>query len=65
MSAPIMTLSPGLDIGVEFQQFFRKNKHIRLPGKLSEVHSNILLFFNPGDKVLKCVKSRGQICPVL
>ena len=34
-----------------------------MPGKLSEIYYKVPLFSNPGDKVLKCVKTRGQICP--
>ena len=54
-----------LHIGAEFQEFSRNYKYVRVPGKLSETHSKVPMFSNPGDKVLKCVKSRGQICPVI
>ena len=54
-----------LHIGAEFQEFSRNDKYVRVPGKLSEIHSKVPMFSNPGDKVLKCVKTRGQICPVI
>ena len=54
-----------LHIGAEFKEFSRDNKYVRVPGKLPETHSKDLMFSNPGDKVLKCVKTRGQICPVI
>ena len=54
-----------LHIGAEFQEFSRDNTYVRVPGKLSQTHSKIAMFSNPGDKVLKCVKTSGQICPVI
>ena len=54
-----------LHIGAEFQEFSRDNKCVRMPGKLPETHSKDPMFSNPGDKVLKCVKSRRQIFPVI
>ena len=54
-----------LHIGVKFQQFSRNNKYIREPGQPSEIHSKVPMFSNRGDKVLKCVKIREQICPVI
>ena len=48
-----------LHIGGEFLQFSRINMYIRVPGKLSEIHSKVRFFSNPGDKVLKC-KIRGD-----
>ena len=54
-----------LHIRAEFQEFSRNDKYVRVPGKLSETHSKVPMFSNPGDKVLKCVKTRGQICPVI
>ena len=54
-----------LHIGAELQEFSRNDKYVRVPGKLSETHSKVLMFSNPGDKVLKSVKTRGQICPVI
>ena len=54
-SAIIMTVSSGLEknytlqnIGVEFQEFSRK--YVRVPGKLSEIHSKVPLFSNAGGK---------------
>ena len=35
------------------------------PGKLSEIHFHAWLFLNSRGKVLKSIKSRGQICPIL
>ena len=54
-----------LHIGAEFQEFSRNDKYVRVPGKLSEIHSKVPMFSNPGDKVQKCVKTRRQICPVI
>ena len=36
-----------------------------IPGKLSEDHLHALLFSNPCGQVLKSIKSRGQIWPIL
>ena len=36
------------------------NKYIRVPGKLSEIHSIVWFFSNPGDKVLKCKIQRDK-----
>ena len=49
-------------ISAEFQQFSRNNKYVRVPGKLSEILSKVPLFSNPGYKVLKGVKTRGEMC---
>ena len=54
-----------LHIGAEFQELSRNDKYVRVPGKLSETHSKVQMFSNPGDKVLNCVKTRGQICLVI
>ena len=54
-----------LHIGAEFQEFSRKDKYFRVPGKLPKTNSKVLMFPNPGDKVLRFVKTRGEICPVL
>ena len=54
-----------LHIRAEFQQFNRNNMSIRVPGKLSKIHSKVWFVSNPENKVLKGVKTRGQICPVL
>ena len=40
-----------LHIGEEFQQFSRNNMYVRVPGKLSEIHSKVLVFSNPGDNI--------------
>ena len=47
-----------LHIGADFQQFSRNNIYVRVPGKLSEIHSKVPMFSNPGDKVLKCAKNK-------
>ena len=54
-----------LHIGAEFQQFSSNYKNVSVSGKLSEIQSRFPLLSNPRDEVLKCVKTRGQICPVL
>ena len=41
------------------------NTYVSIPGKLSDIHLYVLLHSNPGEKVLKSIKSRGQICPIL
>ena len=39
--------------------------NVPMRGKLSELHCNVLLVFNRGEKVLKCRKTMGQICPIV
>ena len=51
--------------GVEFHQFSRNNKHVKMPGKVWEIQFKVLLFSNPEVKVLKCIKIRRKLCPVL
>ena len=34
-------------------------------GKLSELHFDVRLFSNPGEKVQKARKAMGQICPII
>ena len=53
-----------LIIGEEFQQFSRDNKYVRVPGKLSEVYSKVLLFPNPGDNIHFLVKVRDTFIPL-
>ena len=48
-----------------FTIFQEYHIYISIPGKLSEIHLNVLLLYNPGEKVLKSIKSRGQICTIL
>ena len=50
---------------MNFGQFSRNNKYISIPGKMSEIHLYVLLVSNSGEKVLKSIKSRGQIGPIL
>ena len=67
-SALIITLSPGLEkklhIGVEFQQFSRNTMYVRVPGKLSEVHSKVLVSSNLGDNIWFLVKLRDRFVPL-
>ena len=42
-------------------QFSNINIYIRVHGKMPDQHFKVLLFSNPGEKVLIIVKSRGQI----
>ena len=50
---------------MDFWQFQWNADVCVIPGKLSEIHLHAWLLSNPGVKVLKSVKSRGQICPIL
>ena len=50
---------------MDFSQFFRNAYICIIPGKLSENHLHAWLFSNPCGQVLKSIKSRGQICPIL
>ena len=50
---------------MDFWQFSRKANICIIPGKLSESHLHAWIFSNPCGQVLKSVKSRGQICPIL
>ena len=52
-----------LHIGAEFQQFSRNNMHIRMPGKLSEICSKVLVFSNTGDNIQFLVKLRDRLVP--
>ena len=54
-----------LYIGAEFQQFSRNNMYVRVLGKLSEIHSKVLWFSNPGDNILFLVKLRDGFFPFL
>ena len=54
-----------LHIGAEFKEFSRNKNYVRVPGKLSEQPSKVPMLSNLGDKVLKCVKTRGKICPII
>ena len=53
-----------LHIREEFQQFSRKNMFVRVPGKLSKVHSKVLVFSNPGDNIRFLVKLRDRFVPL-
>ena len=48
-----------------FQPFSRNTTYVGIPVKLSEVHFDVSLFSNPGDKVLVLVESTGHICPIV
>jgi hypothetical protein len=48
-----------------FWQFSDITKYIRVYGKMLDQYYNVLLFSNPGDKVLILVTSRGQIYPIV
>ena len=50
---------------MDFWQFSRNVYICIIPGKLSENHLHARLFSNPCGQVLKNIKSRGQICPIL
>ena len=45
--------------------FYRINTYLSIPGKVSEIHFYVFLVSNPGEKVLRSIKSRGPICPIL
>ena len=49
-----------LFIGLEFQQFSRNNKFVRVPVKMSYVHLNVLLFSDPGDNICFLVRVRDR-----
>ena len=53
-----------LHIGAEFQQFSRNNMHIRVPGKLSEIYSKVLVFSNQGDNIRFLGKLRDRLVPL-
>ena len=53
-----------LHIRAEFQQFSRNNMYVRVPGKLSEIHSKVLVFSNPGDNIKFLVKVRDRFAPL-
>ena len=53
-----------LHIGEEFQQFSRNNMYVRVPGKLSEVHSKVLVSSNLGDNIWFLVKLRDRFVPL-
>ena len=48
-----------------FWQFSDVTKYIRVYGKMPDRYYDLLLFSNPGNKVLILVTSRGQICPIV
>ena len=50
---------------MDFWQFSRNAYICIIPGKLLENHLHAWLFSNPCEQVLKSMKFRGQICPVL
>ena len=49
-----------LHIGAEFQQFSRNNMYVRVPGKLSDIHSKVMVFSNPGDNIQLLGKLRDR-----
>ena len=51
-------------MGAEFHQFSRNNMCVRVPGKLSEIRSKVLGFFNPGDNIRFLVKLRNRFVPL-
>ena len=44
---------------VQFLQFSRIKTHVSIPGKLSEILFNVLMFFNPGEKDVLNYKTQG------
>ena len=48
---------------MDFWKYSRNNTYIGLPGKLSEINFYVLLVPNPGEKVVKSIKSRGKSVP--
>ena len=46
-------------------QFSMHCNILRMYEKMQDQYSNVSLFSNPGDKVLKRWKTTGQICPLL
>ena len=50
---------------MDFWQFSRNADICVISGKLSEINLHAWLFSNPRGKVLKSIKYRGQICPIL
>ena len=57
-----------LPIRAEFQQFSRDNMHIRVPGKLLEIYSKVLVFSNlgplVGDNIWFLGKLRDGLVPL-
>ena len=47
------------------QQFSNITTYIRVVGKLSELHVNVMFCSHPGDKFLIIAEIRGQICPLV
>ena len=50
---------------MDFWQFCRNAYICIIPGKSTETHLHAWVFYNPCGHVLKSIKSRGQICPIL
>ena len=48
-----------------FQQFSNIIAYVIVVGGIPNKNFNAPFFFNPGDKVLNLVESRGHICPVV
>ena len=46
-------------------QSFTTPYYLDVDSPLSEIHLDMLLLSNPGEKVLQSIKSRGQGCPIL
>ena len=49
-----------LHIGAKFQQFSRNNMYVRVPGKLSDIQSKVMVFSNPGDNIQLLVELRDR-----
>ena len=45
--------------------FFRKNKYVRVPGKLSETYSKVRVFSNPGENIQFLGKLQDRFVPLL
>ena len=69
ISTKTRNLSPWLEnnhtLKCCFWQFSDITKYIRVYGKMPGQYYNVLLFSNPGDKVLILVTSRGRIGPIV
>ena len=46
-----------------FWKLSRNKTYISMCVKSSEIHFNVLLFYNPGEKVLILIENTRQICP--
>ena len=50
---------------MQLQQFSINKIYVTMYEQLSELHCNVSLFSNHGEKVRKTRKTRGQICPII